>query len=532
MTMCYNAYLFTLLIPPAILTYVNADLGPDIRYTWITISWNLGGAMFVTVGGRLSDIFGRRWFFITGGCILIIGAIVSATGQSIGQMIAGGALFGAGSGFLEMAFGAVQEIVPAKHRMICIGIFDAGSIIAQLMPLTAWGIIKTTGNWRIAYYMMIGFQTLTVLMLFFFYHPPSFDVKHRNDGKTRMQMIKEMDFLGIFLFISGCTLFIVGLSWGGTLHPWKSGKTLGPIIVGFLTLVGLGFYEAFADLKAPLMPRRLFKQTRRFTIPMVVMAVSGMQYYSNGTLWPRLSQLLYASDEVSKGLYAEVLPLGTIFGGIWIMFSKKIGHQRWQIFGAIALQTACVGAMSTASITKPVQSIILTCIISFCTSVVILNCLVLVGFGIVSQSDIGASTGLAGTSRLLAGSVAIAIFSTTTTNKYRAELPGCVARAATASGFSGNVTRLITAAGANTAAGYAAVPGINPSVRAAATLANKEAYLEGAHLSYQIALAFGLCGCIAALFIPTIDPRKYTSRTVALQDKDRLEVENKKKDLS
>lgn len=64
--------------------------------------------MFVTVGGRLSDIFGRRYFFIAGACILIIGSIVSATGKSISQMIAGGAIFGAGSGFLEMSFGAVQ----------------------------------------------------------------------------------------------------------------------------------------------------------------------------------------------------------------------------------------------------------------------------------------------------------------------------------------------------------------------------------------------------------------------------------------
>lgn len=105
---CYNAYLFTLLIPPAILSYINADLGPDPAFSWITVSWNLGGAIFVTIGGRLSDIFGRRWFFIGGNCLIIIGAIVSCTGQSIDQMIAGGALFGCGSGFLEMAFGAVQ----------------------------------------------------------------------------------------------------------------------------------------------------------------------------------------------------------------------------------------------------------------------------------------------------------------------------------------------------------------------------------------------------------------------------------------
>lgn len=45
---------------------------------------------------------------------------------------------------------------------------------------------------------------------------------------------------------------------------------------------------------------------------MIVMAIGGMQYYSQATLWPRLSQLLYASDEISKGLFASVLPLGTI----------------------------------------------------------------------------------------------------------------------------------------------------------------------------------------------------------------------------
>jgi hypothetical protein len=138
MAMCYNAYLFTLLIPPAILGFINAELGPDPRYTWITISWNLGGAIIVTIGGRLSDIFGRRWFFVAGAVILIIGSIVSATGQSINQMIAGGALFGCGSGFLEMAFGAVQEIVPSKYRHVTIGLFDAASIIAQIMPLVSW----------------------------------------------------------------------------------------------------------------------------------------------------------------------------------------------------------------------------------------------------------------------------------------------------------------------------------------------------------------------------------------------------------
>ncbi|KAF2727247.1 MFS general substrate transporter [Polyplosphaeria fusca] len=530
MGMCYNAYLFTLLIPPAILSFINAELGPDPRYTWITISWNLGGAMFVTVGGRLSDIFGRRYFFLSGAAILIVGSIVSATGKTISQMIAGGALFGAGSGFLEMAFGAVQEIVPSKYRHVTIGLFDAASVISQIMPLVAWVIIRDTGNWRNAYYLMIAFQVVNFVLLYFFYNPPSFKEKQAEHGKTKRQLVAEFDWVGLFLFIAGCTLFIVGVNFGGSMYPWTSAPPLCMIILGLLTLVVMGFYEAYAPwLKEPLFPPRLFRAMRHFTIPMLVMAIGGMQYYSNATLWNRLSQLLYTGDEVSKGLYAEVLPLGSVIGGIVVAFSKMIGHQRWQVTLAVALQTACVGAMSTATLDNPARSIILTFFISLTTSINLLNGMVLVGFGIVYQEDIGTAAGLAGTSRLLAGAVATAIFSNVTNNKYTATLPEAVRSKVEGFNLPSDVLATLTAAARlGTAAAYRAVPGITPAIQAAASLGNKEAYLAGAHLSYQVALAFGLCGVIAAFFIPSVDSRKYTEKTVAVQQADRKALEEKK----
>lgn len=90
------------------------------------------------------------------------------------------------------------------------------------------------------------------------------------------------------------------------------------------------------------------------------------------------------------------------------------------------------------------------------------------------------------------------------------------------------VAKLITAARANTAAAYAAIPGVTPAIRAAASLGNKQAYLEGAHLSYLVALAFGLLGVVAAFFIPSVDKRKYTEKTVAIQKSDRKALEEKK----
>lgn len=178
---------------------------------------------------------------------------------------------------------------------------------------------------------------------------------------------------------------------------------------------------------------------------------------------------------------------------------------------------------------NPVKSIVLTVIISTCTSVNLLNGMVLVGFGIVYQEDIGTAAGLAGTSRLLAGAIATAIFSNVTNGKYATSLPTAVrANLAPFNLSPAVVTKLIAAAKANTAAGYAAIPGITPAIKAAASLGNKQAYLEGAHLSYLVALAFGLVGVIAAFFIPSVDKRKYTEKTVALQKLDRRALEEKK----
>ena len=110
---------------------------------------------------------------------------------------------------------------------------------------------------------MIGFQTLNLIFLFLFYHPPVFSTKHAHDGKSKARLLREFDWIGLFLFIAGCTLFIIGVAWGGSLHPWKSPETIAPIVVGFCTLVGLGFYERYSGIKEPLLPSRLFKQIRQ-----------------------------------------------------------------------------------------------------------------------------------------------------------------------------------------------------------------------------------------------------------------------------
>jgi len=46
------------------------------------------------------------------------------------------------------------------------------------------------------------------------------------------------------------TALLLGINWGGLLHPWDSAPTIVPIVLGVFGPIGFWLYEAFMSLKA------------------------------------------------------------------------------------------------------------------------------------------------------------------------------------------------------------------------------------------------------------------------------------------
>jgi hypothetical protein len=82
----------------------------------------------------------------------------------------------------------------------------AGIIIAYAF------VAYTTPRWRSVYWCF-AWETFTAVLLFFFYHPPTFKTKHREDQKTKWQLTKEIDYVGLILFTAGCLFILLGLNW-------------------------------------------------------------------------------------------------------------------------------------------------------------------------------------------------------------------------------------------------------------------------------------------------------------------------------
>jgi MFS family permease len=163
--------------------------------------------------GRLSDIFGRRWFFVGGSILALIGNIIGATAQNVNSLIGAYVLMGVAAGTQVSFFWVVSELVPTKYRFIA----NSG-IYFVTIPFTGLGAKVSTSfesqtevAWRGIFYLLIAMNGTISLLWFFFYHPPSFVQLHTR--RSRWQVIRDFDIFGMLLLTGSFLVFLLGLSW-------------------------------------------------------------------------------------------------------------------------------------------------------------------------------------------------------------------------------------------------------------------------------------------------------------------------------
>lgn len=490
-------------------------------------------AIGFTLVGRLSDLCGRRYFIIGGNLCGLIGAIICCTAQSIPTVIGGNVLLGLACSVQTSVPFVLGELIPIKHRFLATGgmyfFVLPGAVFG---PSIAYAFVgHTAAGWRWVYYFMLITNSLAVICWIIFYHPPTFVMLTR---KTRMQMVKDFDWLGFVLFTGGLLTFLMGLSWGGSVHPWVSGQVLGTMITGAVALIVFICWEAFVPLKEPLMPVHMFKNKGMYfpvplscrrglgltvrpfiawVIVMTLTALSASLFYGFAIVFPQMVFGVYTSNQGYGAILSCLLPgaftLGVIVSGV----SRYVGHWRVMMIACAVMAMAFLGAIACATVDNKSTILGLTFVGALFAGIIEGVGVTGTSVTVKNQAEIGTGVGIAATIKSVIATIATTIYVTVLTNRTATTIPAKVPPALVAAGLPAArvpafITELTTGVlGTNS--------DFSPKIIAVGVRAYREALVLAFNTVFLTTLAFSGSVLILTCFFPDLTPM-LTGDVVAL----------------
>lgn len=449
-----------------------------------------------------------QYFFIGSAALSLVGCIVCAVAKNVNMLIGGTALIGlAASGQQSFAF-ITGEIVPMKLR------FAANAVMyIFVIPFSGLGpivskalILNTAATWRWCYYLMIILNVLSGLLFALFYFPPTFHEKFRD--RHPLQQVKELDFVGMFLFVAGLLVFMLGLSWGGQAYPWKSANVIATMVVGGVTLVAFALWEIYADLKEPLLPMHLFKNFA-WVVSCLLLGLGASIFYAMAVIWPSMVAVLY-TDDGGASMYAgwlscvpsAMINLGQIFAGF---LAEPIGKTKIQCMVVLTLGGAFLGAVAASTPDTKGLATALLMVGSFFIGWNESVCLSNSGIELLDQREIGTAVGAAGSIRSAISCLASAVYISILNNRLATTIPAVVGPAVEQAGLPASSVPSFLAG--FTTGTFDGVPGVNATILAVGNTAYKTANSDAYRTVFFTTIAFTGIAVILSVFSPNVDDK-------------------------
>ena len=139
---------------PAIMSSVGIDLAHLQQATPIISGFLVGYVAVLPLLGRLSDIHGRSPVLVA--CLVVFagGSLITGSATSLGAVVAGRALQGAGGGGLvPVTLALVADLWPASRRGVPLGIVGAVQELGSVVGPLYGAVLTTASTWRAIFYV-------------------------------------------------------------------------------------------------------------------------------------------------------------------------------------------------------------------------------------------------------------------------------------------------------------------------------------------------------------------------------------------
>ncbi|KAH7142914.1 major facilitator superfamily domain-containing protein [Dactylonectria estremocensis] len=493
------------------LSYIEADLGATANGVWLPVSNTLAITAVAPFVGYLQDLLGRREITLMGLVIIMVGLALIGSAHSFGQAIAGMSLSGAGAGICELtALAGISDIVPVRQRGISLAL-----VTAFLLPFTPYvmysQLLSIHATWRWTMWLTLIWNAFVLIGLAFTYFPKDHP---RVEGVSNRDILRQIDYVGAVLSITGITLLLVALQGGGYTHPWKSAYILVQLILG-IVLIALWIIWEWKFAKNPMVPRELFAGQKIVGMAFFIAFVAGLNFYSLINFFPLTFSAVYTPDPVQIGLkglgYGISITAGAVFFNS-LLSVKAIPASATLTIAAI-LMTAFGGSLSATTPDNPKFTVAMGTIAGFGVGGLLVPAAT-VAMIVVPDSLLATTAALSLSIRTLGGSIGYTIYYNVFVNKLTGILPTTVAEYAIAAGLAPEDAEVFVGTLLTAPADISTVPGYTPAILQAAVVGVRWAYAGALKYVWYASIPFGIVTIVAATFLPSI--KKYQTNRVAV----------------
>jgi EmrB/QacA subfamily drug resistance transporter len=295
---------------------IIAQLSGFDRYPWVATAYLLTSTICVPIFAKLSDIYGRKGFFLLGATTFVASsALCGAAGKldflgidGMSQLIVFRGLQGVGAGIMfGLVFTIVGDVFSPIERGKYQGLFASMWGAASIFGPTLGGYLTdhvnqaTHDGWRWCFYVNLPVGIIAILAIYFEF--PNFHPK----GVRRI-----IDWYGVLTLIGCLVPLLLALTWA-TDYGWQSTRVESLLALSAVMLAAFLYAETKAE--EPMIPLILFKDPI-IRVSAISNFVLGLGMFGVIIYLPLFMQGVLGISATQSGSLLTPLMLGAVTGNI------------------------------------------------------------------------------------------------------------------------------------------------------------------------------------------------------------------------
>jgi EmrB/QacA subfamily drug resistance transporter len=383
-------------------------IGDDLHglndQAWVTTAYLITSTITVPIYGKLSDLFGRRWLYIFGIVIFLIGSLASSFSTSMFMLAGFRAFQGLGAGALmSLPLAIMGDILAprerAKYQGYFLAVFGISSVVGPLIGGLFAGTsqILWISGWRWVFLINLPIGVIALFMVLAFLHLPKFTAH----AKPRVDW-----FGAAAVIVTLVPVLLVaeeGNTWG-----WASGGSIICYVVAAIGLVAFLLIENYMKLDA-IIPLALFR-SRTFSMATILGVLIGFGMFGALLTLPLYLQIVFGLSPTNSGLASLPLMVGLLIASIGSgqIISRTGKYRIFPITGTIVLAAGYL-VLTFLTYDKPLWYIFIAMFLIGLGLGQMMQTLTLASQNAVQPTQMGVATGASTFFRQIGGTLGVAV---------------------------------------------------------------------------------------------------------------------------